>query len=228
MSKNSTYQLQLERAERGPVIAEAETITLHTDRGAIDCRLHRADGDAGIIWVGGAGGGLGGPAGGLYPRLAAQLLPDKITSLRLHYRRPNDLVGCVLDTLLAAEWLAAEGVAQLALVGHSFGGAVVITAGASTPLVVAVAALSSQTAGTELVGQLSPRPLLLLHGTADDILPDRCSRELYRRAGEPKRLELYPGCGHGLDECREQLDRDLTGWLRQVLAPVAGTVDPER
>ena len=38
---------------------------------------------------------------------------------------------------------------RIVLVGHSFGGAVVITAGALNPKVVAVAALSSQLFGTD-------------------------------------------------------------------------------
>jgi fermentation-respiration switch protein FrsA (DUF1100 family) len=57
-----------------------------------------------------------------------------------------------------------------------------------------------------------------MHGTADEVLPDACSRDLYRRAGEPKRLFLYAGCGHGLDECREDVDRDLLQWLREALS----------
>jgi alpha-beta hydrolase superfamily lysophospholipase len=104
-------------------------------------------------------------------------------------------------------------------VGHSFGGAVVITAAAASDQVVAVAALSSQSAGTQRVQALSPRPLLLVHGTADEILPDACSRDIYDRAHEPRTLLLYPGCRHGLDQCREALDRDLADWLREVLIP---------
>ncbi|MDQ6759780.1 MAG: alpha/beta hydrolase, partial [Acidobacteriota bacterium] len=57
--------------------------------------------------------------------------------------------------------------------------------------------------------RLTPRPLLLIHGTADEMLPDSCSRTLYRMAREPKDLLLYSGCRHGLDDCREELDRDL-------------------
>jgi alpha-beta hydrolase superfamily lysophospholipase len=102
------------------------------------------------------------------------------------------------------------------LVGHSFGGAVVITAGAASEAVIAVAALSSQLAGASAAADLAPRPLLVAHGTADEILPDRCSRDIFERAREPKRLILYAGCRHGLDQCRDDLDRDLTGWLREV------------
>jgi hypothetical protein len=28
---------------------------------------------------------------------------------------------------------------------------------------------------------------------------------------------LYPGCRHGLDECRDRLDQDLTDWIVRVL-----------
>ena len=73
-------------------------------------------------------------------------------------------------------------------------------AGALSAEVVAVVAMSSQTYGTDLAPQLSPRALLLVHGTADKILPDVCSRDIYARAQEPKELRLYPGCRHGLDE----------------------------
>jgi alpha-beta hydrolase superfamily lysophospholipase len=211
--------LELHAVEQGPTIDGVEEVRLVTDDGVIDCRFHPAAvGSAAVIWVGGAGGGLDGPAGGLYPRLAGRLVPEGIASLRLHYRRPNDLEECVLDTLLGVAYLGTRGRARVALVGHSFGGAVVIAASVESPAVVAVAALSSQTYGTRHVSRLSPRPLLLLHGDSDEVLPASCSHDLYRRAGEPKEMTLYPGCRHGLDECREEVDRDLLGWLRRVLA----------
>ncbi len=93
-----------------------------------------------------------------------------------------------------------------------------ITAGAVSSEVIGVAALSSQTAGTGQVGDISPRPLLLMHGTADEVLPDACSRDLYQRAGEPRQLLLYQNCRHGLDDCRDDIDRDLLAWLHQVVS----------
>ena len=214
-----TLSLELRDVERGPAEDGAEHLALRTSAGTIDCRFHDAPrGDIAVLWVFGAGGGLGGPAGGLYPRLARQLVGDGVASLELDYRRPGDLPSCVLDVLLGVGYLGTLGRSRVVLVGHSFGGAVVIAAGAANEAVIAVAALSSQTYGTELVGQLSPRPLLLMHGTADEVLPDTCSRAIHQRAREPKRLVLYPGCRHGLDQCREELDRDLLGWLREVTA----------
>lgn len=192
-------------------------VRLHTDVGTIECRRHEAPGATrAVLWVYGAGGGFNGPAGGMYPRLAQQLLADGLDSLRVDYRRAGDLEPCILDALAGVVYLGERGRRQVILVGHSFGGAVAIAAGAASTAVIGVAALSSQTYGAAGVGDLSPRPLLLIHGTQDDVLPDTCSREIYRRAGEPKQLLLYPGCGHGLDECRDLVDRDLLTWIRQV------------
>ena len=192
---------------------------LHTEAGVIRTRLHLASaGDAAVLWVFGSGGGLGGPAGGVYTRLGEQLRLQGVTSLELDYRRPGALVACVADVLTGIAWLQALGRRRVVLVGHSFGAAVAISAGVYSPHVIAVAALSSQGEGTQGVSRLSPRPVLFAHGEADEVLPDRFSRDLYTRAREPKRLILYPGCGHGLDVCRDALDRDLTQWLGEVLA----------
>ncbi len=212
--------LNLRGVERRDEAEGQERLRLLTDAGAVECRWHPAPaGDAAVLWVFGAGGGLGGPAGGLYTRLGQRLRSRGIASLELAYRHPGRLGECVRDVLLGLAWLAGEGRRRVVLVGHSFGGAVVITAGAAAgEAVIAVAALSSQTRGTEAVASISPRPLLVVHGTADEVLPDACSRDIYERARQPKELVLYPGCRHGLDECREKLDRDLAGWLERVVA----------
>ena len=202
--------LKLQGVETGQEAGREGHLRLLTDAGRINCRLHRASfGDAAVLWVFGAGGGLGGPAGGLYTRLGHLLRGQGILSLELAYRHPGRLGDCVQDVLLGLAWLAGEGRRRVVLVGHSFGGAVVIKAGAASQAVIAVAALSSQTQGTEAVPSLSPKPLLLVHGSADEILPDICSRDIYGRAHQPKDLILYPGCKHGLDQCRDALDRDL-------------------
>jgi fermentation-respiration switch protein FrsA (DUF1100 family) len=216
----TTLSLELRGVEQGPVVDGVEHLRLQTDAGLISCRYHEAAaGDAAVVWVGGAAGGFEGPARGLYPRLAGQLVGDGIASLRLDYRHPNFIETCVLDTLMGTVYLSTRGRLRVALVGHSFGGAVAITAGALSDAVAAVAALSSQTYGTELVSELTPRSLLLIHGEADEVLPDACARDIFARAEEPRTLLVYPDCGHGLDECRDRVDHDLTVWLRRVLAP---------
>ena len=46
------------------------------------------------------------------------------------------------------------------------------------------------------VGNLSPRPLLLIHGEADRQVAVDESRSLFARAGEPRRLDLVAGMDH--------------------------------
>jgi hypothetical protein len=210
-------ELLLQFIEYGQEEDNVTEISMITNGGAIRSYLHPVTGgEVAVVWVGGAGGGVSGPAGGLYIRLARQLVQEKIASLRLDYRYANELDDCVLDTLMGVELLKMQGYHHIILIGHSFGGAVVITAGSMSEAVKGVAAMSSQTYGTGRVSQLSPRPLLLLHGIGDEVLPEHCSLDLYQRAEEPKTLILYPDCGHGLDECQSQVDRDLLNWLRKI------------
>jgi len=169
-----------------------------------------------VLMVAGAGGGLSGPSG-IYEDLAVRLAQGGIAALRLQYRRPNYLGDCVTDVLAAIANLRQRGVARLVLVGWSFGGAVVIAAGAASETVVGVATISSQTYGTAAVRLLAPKPLLLIHGTHDTVLSDVCSRMLYAEAREPKELVLYEGDGHGIERCRGELLDKLLVWSRDVL-----------
>ena len=172
--------------------------------------------------VGGAGGGVGGPSG-VYPELAERLRADGFSVLRLDYRKPNDLPACVHDVLLALEYLGQRGAERAVLVGWSFGGAVVISAGAASERVIGVATVASQTYGAGDVGRLSPeKSLLLIHGTADRALPADLSRYLYDRAGEPKEIVLYPGDNHGVSRHRREMLEKLYGWSRGLLADGRG------
>jgi pimeloyl-ACP methyl ester carboxylesterase len=49
----------------------------------------------------------------------------------------------------------------------------------------------------DLIGRISPRPVLLIAGTADRVVPPSMTERLYRSAREPKSLWLVPGAGHG-------------------------------
>ena len=170
----------------------------------------------GIIWVWGARGGFAGPADGIYRDLSVEL-KGEITSVRIDYRQPNVIHECVMDTLVGVSFLTGTGHSEIALVGHSFGGAVVISAAPFSPAVKAVAALSSQTLGAREADRVSPRPLLLAHGEADTRLPSYCSEQIYSWAEEPKELALYPGAGHGLTECKDELRDMLRDWLTKSL-----------
>ena len=168
--------------------------------------------------VSGALGGVAGPSGA-YPALAGQLQAAEIAALRLDYRKPENMNECVYDLDAGLDELRHRGVMRFALVGWSFGGAVVISSGVAHSDVLGVATLASQTAGTAAVSRLAPRSLLLLHGTADQVLPDWCSRYLYEEASEPKRLILCEGDGHEFSRSHAEAVRILFEWAVALLAP---------
>ncbi|MBI4010817.1 MAG: alpha/beta fold hydrolase [Candidatus Rokubacteria bacterium] len=47
-----------------------------------------------------------------------------------------------------------------------------------------------------LVDRIAPRPVCLIHGAADRLVPAEESRRLFARAGEPRRLAIVPGMSH--------------------------------
>ena len=192
-------------------------VVLNTSRGDTRGILHPAHSTGGVIWVCGALGGLDGPSFGIFKDLSQELVADGLTSLRLDYRVPGEVTQCVLDVQVGVHFLGQEGVDKIALVGHSFGGAVVIQAGVLSPQVKAVIGLSNQTYGAHPVNQLSPKPLLLIHGERDRNLPVECSRQIYQWAGEPKELVIYANNGHFLRECHQELHDLLKRWLVEKL-----------
>ena len=215
----------LEVAE-APGDGESRRLTFLTDQGDFPAIYHPtlpdgAPGPAAVVWVGGARGGIDGPAGSVYADLSATLRHAGISSLRLDYRHPGALRDCVMDVLVGLAWLQEAGVQRAALVGHSFGGAAVITAGALSPLVRLVVTLASQTYGADLAATLSPKRLLVIHGMSDAVLPARCSRAIFAEAREPKELVLYEGAGHSLDEAASELRALLADRITRALAPDA-------
>ena len=71
------------------------------------------------------------------------------------------------------------------------------------------------------VNQISPRPLLLIHGGQDQGIPVSDARRLYKAAGDPKELWVVSEAGHRCADkvCpQEYMDRVLR-FLDQWLAP---------
>ena len=172
--------------------------------------------------VGGGDGGLDGPAEKLYPDLAMDFAAGGIAALRLDFRIhrfPGDVSEALHDVEAGIGFLAGHGYNRIGLLGHSFGGAVVIEAAARNRSVVSVATLATQTAGALRVDEIAPRPILLAHGLDDIRLSPDCSRYLYTQAGEPRRLVLLEGATHSLRQRREELRALLIDWFCETLDP---------
>jgi acetyl esterase/lipase len=168
-----------------------------------------------VLMCGGAMGGLLGPANGLYHDLGETLAAQGLGAIRIGYRRPNDLPGCVLDVAGAADLAHRNGARRFVVIGHSFGGAVAINAGCMLrPMVAGVVTLSTQSAGCERVTELR-RPLLLVHGDRDELLPVMASQAVQAMAGDGE-LEILPGTGHLLVEVAEHLRTRLRAWIDDV------------
>ena len=209
--------LRITSVEPGDEIAGARKVTIVTTRGPIPVVLHAApEKGRAALCVSGAIGGFDGPAM-LYPRLGLAMPREQITIARLNYRAPNEFGECLVDAMAALTFLGGIGHQRVALIGHSFGGAVAINAGTLSPLVTTVVALSSQLAGAHVAGELAPKPLLLIHGDADTILSHESSQALYDRAGEPKTLKILPGAGHRLSEAADQVFDLVRDWLLEKI-----------
>jgi fermentation-respiration switch protein FrsA (DUF1100 family) len=81
--------------------------------------------------------------------------------------------------------------------------------------------LSDRHSPAPAVGRIAPVPLLLIHGTADEVIPVHHSERLFAAAGEPKTLWLIPD-GHHADamfrDGKAHRQR-LLAWLDAALGP---------
>jgi uncharacterized protein len=82
-------------------------------------------------------------------------------------------------------------------------------------------ALEAWLAGHDLrraVEAIAGRPLILLHAEGDEQIPSDWSKDLYERAGEPRKLILAPGGDHRSIQHDPELQAVALGWLERELA----------
>ncbi len=189
-------------------------LEIYTMQGLLTVLWH-GDPQAGhVVVMGGGGmGGLLGPARGLYHDLGRRFAALGIGTMRVGYRKPNDLGRCVLDVAAAADLATRTGAKHFVSVGHSFGGAVALQLGIVLGEHCAgVVTLSTQSAGCEDGAALGAIPLLLLHGDRDEILPPDTSAVVRSLVGHGD-LVLLPGAGHLLSEAHDELRERLLEWI---------------
>jgi len=220
VSRSTAYELPLVDVLRQSGTAAGDPTVFQTVSGEISARYHPVAGGLAtraVVWLPGCGGGLDGPAHGLYRQLAMELQTLGIESLRIDYRRINRIEECVRDCLVGVHWLSRErGIDRIAVVGYSFGAAVALTAGVAARAVNAVAALAAPTGGFESVDRLA-KPLFLGHGELDDVVPAATTLLNEERAAGDVVCRIYPGGHHDLEECRDTLSADLMTWLDENL-----------
>jgi fermentation-respiration switch protein FrsA (DUF1100 family) len=71
----------------------------------------------------------------------------------------------------------------------------------------------------EAAAQISPVPLLIVHGDQDHYFPVEHARQLYLAAREPKELWVEPGMGHAEASCSQGLVDRIGQWIAEAVAP---------
>jgi alpha-beta hydrolase superfamily lysophospholipase len=158
----------------------------------LDYVLHRPEGIRGVIAAAPAVGRLGVPA----PLMALGRVLSRFRP-RFSLRTGMDLSGLARDPLVTEAVLADP-------LFHRLG-----TARLSTEITAAIARV--QAAAPRL-----PLPLLVLHGSADRMVPPEGSRAFVARVGHPDcELREYPGAYHALfaDLDRERVLTDVEQWI---------------
>ncbi len=203
--------LAVQEVEIAPGLAHLEVYTM---RGLLTLMWHGArDARNVVVTCGGGMGSLLGPAGGLYHRLGEELAPEGTGTIRVGYRKPNDLSRCVHDVAAACDLASRAGARRFVVIGHSFGGAVAVQAGVVLGEHCAgIVGLATQSAGCELASELGDIPLLLLHGTEDEILPPATSGVVQMLAGHGE-VVLLPGTGHLLTESKDEVRDRVRTWI---------------
>ncbi|MEL6893950.1 MAG: alpha/beta hydrolase [Actinomycetota bacterium] len=172
---------------------------------------------AALVLCGGALGGLHGPGRSLYQQLGERWSARGVPVLRVGYREPNNLDLCAHDLAVGVELARDAGAERVVVAGHSFGGAVAIRAAVvMTGSVSGVVTFATQSAGCEVAPGLEGRPLLLIHGADDDVLPAQSSELVAAIAGRGEPV-ILPGTGHGLAGADEIILERLDVWLPSVL-----------
>lgn len=196
-------------------------VTIQTNHGDIEAVFVPCEGrTACVIFIGDEG------AQGVYRQLSEALAEEAgISSLRLRPRVPGEFTDGLLDTLAACSFLKGIGGETAVVVGHSYAGAVAVRAGTISPFIRAVVAIAPQRYGTQGVEEMH-KPLLLIHGANDDVLPPLASDDVYQRANEPKEMVIVEDTGHSFEGQGARLYELVDAFVRKHLAGVDDAPPP--
>lgn len=176
----------------------------------------------GVVFVTGVDGGFFEPVDGIYSRTAEALSLSGISSVFVKYRNPGNLDSSVEDALAALQFLRDRGAKRFALMGWSFGGAVIIHSAYRSPDVAALIGLASQSEHSEPIMGLGNRALLLVHPREDENVPFSSSEQILEQAPDEMRRQLIPleNTDHAMTGAADRVDPVVQAWLsNELIAP---------
>jgi pimeloyl-ACP methyl ester carboxylesterase len=207
-------------SQQGLLSPHLRQVEMYTRRGLLSLLWHEPEQQThkfGVVMVGGAMGGTLGPGNGLYNDLGHALTSVGIPSIRLSYRKPNDMDSCCVDTAAAVQLLVGSGADRVVLMGHSFGGAVAIRVAVGlSEMVAGVVTFATQSAGCEVAGGLQGKPLLMFHGDNDSILPADAS-EVVRAIAGTGDLRIMEGDDHLLTNSHDVMLEEVLQWMKKLI-----------
>jgi pimeloyl-ACP methyl ester carboxylesterase len=208
-------RLEVLHRQEVEITAELAHLEIFTSRGLLSLLWHGPrTAESVVLLCSGGGGGLLGPANGIYQDLGTVFAHHGIGSIRVGYRRAGNLDLCLLDVLVAADLATRSGAERFVLVGHSFGGAVAVRGAVILGRWTAgVVTLATQSTGCEVADRLAGVPLLLLHGDRDELIPVMASGLVHQLAGGLGELAVLPGCSHTMIEADHEIRRRLLPWI---------------
>ncbi len=217
-TRDNNVVIGIQQSWLQPLAEDVYEVTLQSNRGLCQAILTVAQGKPGVVlWIPGQGENLNGPAGGVYAELAPEFKAADISSLRMGYRDPSSLVESTLDVFMWLCFLKGVGAKKAVLVGNALGATAAIPATIVDPMVQALGVISSQEEGTEMIGQVAPKPVLIMHGEQDPRVPVDMARIIFQRANEPKELIIYPEGEFTLYPCRQEVQERLGDWAAENL-----------
>lgn len=182
----------------------------------------KAAGKTAVILISDASGDTNGPSS-IYTPLADKLagLRAGMPVLRMGNRVPACKDSCTADMLAAIDYLQRRlAISRFILVGWNHGSAPVMAVGGLDDRVVGCATIASRTAESDVVERIAEKslPILLLHGSSDEVIPHSCSERLlehYRRHAKEDLgfLKVFDGDDHALTKSSAKAEAMLCAFV---------------
>lgn len=146
---------------------------------------------------------------------AIQMAQDLMRALDYAQTRPEvdarrvSYIGFSMGTILGVAFVAQDervGSAVFTIGGSLTGSRLQNFSGASSRQIEQVSELVDPAVWASLI---APRPVLMINGLADDVVPPDAARKLFSALREPKRIEWYDGDHYGMRGAEFKLMREF-------------------